>query len=64
MDMLITLLICVIVFAILAFGLKWVCDKFFPEFPPARWICGGILLIMLLLVIAVQFPGGFPVIHH
>lgn len=60
MELLITVLIYIIIFAILAFGLAWICAKFFPEFPPARWICGGVLLIILLLAIAHQFPGGFP----
>lgn len=60
MDMLITLLIWAIVFAIVAFGLLWICNRFFPEFPPARWICGGILLIILLLAISREFPAGIP----
>ncbi len=64
MELLITLLIWLIVFAILAFGLSWICGKFFPEFPPARWICGGVLLIILLLAVAAQFPGGFPSLHR
>jgi len=58
MEMLITLLIWIIVFAVLAFGLLWVCNRFFAEFPPARWICGAVLLIILLLFIANQFGGA------
>lgn len=34
--MLITLLIWIIVFAVAAFGLSWICTRFFPEFPPAH----------------------------
>ncbi len=58
MDLLITLLCYIIAFAVIAFGLLWICNRFFPEFPPARWICGGVLLIVLLIAIAHQFPGG------
>jgi len=58
MPQLITLLIWAIIFAVLAFALLWVCSRFFPEFPPARWICGAILLIILLVAISGQF-GGF-----
>lgn len=59
MSELIGILIWVVIFAVIAFGLLWVCNRFFPEFPPARWICGAVLLIILLLFIAAQFPGGF-----
>jgi hypothetical protein len=58
MDLLIQLLIWVVVFAILAYGVYWVCTKFFPNFPPALWICGGILLIFLLLFISRQIGVG------
>jgi uncharacterized phage infection (PIP) family protein YhgE len=58
MEMLITLLIWIIVFAVAAFGLSWICTRFFSEFPPARWICGAVLLIAILLLIAQQFGGG------
>jgi hypothetical protein len=51
----------------LAFGLLWVCNKFFPEFPPARWICGVILIIVLLVVVSAVFGGAgglhFPSFH-
>jgi hypothetical protein len=60
MQLLITILIWCVVFAVLAFALLWVCTRFFPEFPPARWICGAILLIVLLVVISGQFGGSFP----
>jgi hypothetical protein len=61
MTTLIALLIWIIVFAVLAFGLLWICNRFFPEFPPARWICGAVLLIIVLVAIAQQFGGvAFP----
>lgn len=50
---LISLLIYVIIFAIVAYGLWWVCQKFaMPQ--PVVWICGGVLLIILLLFVANQ----------
>jgi len=55
---LIVLLVDILVFAILAYGLYWVCVHFFPTFPPALWICGAILLIVLLLFISGQIGGG------
>ena len=58
MQLLISVLIFIVVFAILAFGLKWVCDKFFPGFAPALWICGVILLILLLIAASSVFNGG------
>jgi hypothetical protein len=68
METLIYVLICIVIFCILAYGLLWVCGKFFPEFPPARWICGAILLIVLLIFAASQFGGGsgvhFPEFRH
>lgn len=53
MAELISLLVAVIIFAIVAYGLWWVCTKFaMPQ--PVIWIVGGILLIILLLYIARQ----------
>lgn len=57
MQMLINLLIWIVVFAIAAFGLSWVCDRFgLPQ--PVKWICGAILLICILLFIAGQLGDG------
>ncbi len=54
---LISLLIYVIVFAIIGYGLWWVCTKFgMPQ--PVLWIVGGILLIILLLFVANQLGVG------
>jgi peptidoglycan/LPS O-acetylase OafA/YrhL len=55
---LIALLIGAIIFAVIAYAMYWVCTHFFPNFPPALWICGAILLIVLLLWIGGQLPGG------
>ena len=53
MELLISLLIYLIVFAIVAYGLWWVCTKFgMPA--PVFWIVGGLLLIVLLLFLARQ----------
>lgn len=60
MDQLIQLLIVVVIFAVIAYGLWWVCTKFaLPQ--PVLWIVGAILLIFLLLFISRQLGegGGF-----
>ena len=46
---LIGLLIMCIVFAVLAYALYWVCTHFFPNFPPALWISGAVLIVIILL---------------
>ena len=57
MDQLIGLLVAVLIFAIVAYGLWWVCQKFaMPQ--PVLWICGGILLVFLLYYIAGQVGAG------
>ena len=58
MQLLITALIGIVVFAILGFGMKWVCDTFFPTFRPAYWICGIVLLIILILAVNALFSTG------
>jgi hypothetical protein len=58
MDLLISVLIFIVIFAILAYGLYWICTKFFPGFPPALWICGLILLIILLVFLAKEMGGS------
>lgn len=58
MDQLITLLIYIVIFAIFAYGLYWVCVKFsLPQ--PVMWICGALLLIIILYFLARQLgaPG-------
>jgi len=60
MDQLIVLIIYVVLFAIAAYGLLWVCDSFgLPA--PVKWICGALLLIVILLFISGRFGGaGLP----
>jgi hypothetical protein len=59
-ETIIWLLVYVMLFCGVAYGLKWICTQFgLPT--PVLWICGVILLIVLLLFIAGQFGGGpFP----
>ena len=54
---LIQFLVYILIFAVIAYGLYWICTHFFSNFPPALWICGAILLIILLLFIAGQIGG-------
>jgi len=60
---LIVLLIYAIIFAVVAYGLYWVSTHFFPGFPPALWICGAILVIVLLLFVSGQIGGPVLVPH-
>ena len=59
MSQLIQLLVYLVVFAIVAYGLWWVCVKFSLP-PPVMWICGAVLLIVILLFLANQLgvSGG------
>lgn len=59
-QLLIVLLIDVVIFALIAWCVYWICTRFFPQFPPALWVCGAILLIVLLLFISGQIGGGAP----
>ncbi len=59
MEQLIQLIIYILIFAIVGYGLYWICTKFaLPQ--PVLWICGGIMLIILLLFLARQLgvDGG------
>lgn len=57
MQLLINLLIYIVIFAIVAYGLYWVCTKFgLPQ--PVLWIVGAILLIIILIFVAGQLGGG------
>ncbi len=60
MEQLIPLLIDILVLALLGYGMYWVCTKFFPNFAPALWICGVILLILILGM----FTGSIPAPWH
>ncbi len=54
MEPIIQLVIYLLIFAVLGWIAYWICTKFFPEFPPARWICGAVLLIIFLLFVSQQ----------
>ena len=57
MEQLIQFLIYLVIFCVVAYGLYWVCVKFqLPQ--PVMWICGAILLIILLLFVASQIGGA------
>lgn len=57
MDQLIALIIYIVIFAIVGYGLWWICVKFaLPQ--PVLWICGAILLIIVLLFLSRQLGGG------
>ena len=57
MEQLIQFLIYLVIFCVVAYGLYWVCVKFqLPQ--PVMWICGAILLIILLLFVAGQIGGS------
>ena len=58
MDILISLVVWVVIFAAVAFAMLWVRTKFLGEFPPARWICGAFLLIALLYWLSKMIGGG------
>ena len=57
MDQLIQLLIYIVIFAVVGYGLWWVCTKFgLPQ--PVMWICGAVLLIIILLFVSRTLGGG------
>ena len=61
MDTLIYLIIAIVVLAVVAYGLKWICTSFgLPQ--PILWLCGAVLLIIVLLFCAREF-GGTGTIH-
>jgi hypothetical protein len=57
MDQLVNLLIMVVVFGSIAYGLYWVLTHFKAPLP-VFWIVGVILLIFLLYFLMGQFGGG------
>ena len=65
MEQLIQLLIYIVIFAVVGYGLWWVCVKFgLPQ--PVMWICGAVLLIIILLFVSRSLgsSNGFPFPHH
>ena len=63
MATLIWVLVAIVIFAILAGGMKYVCDTFFSGIRAAYWICGVVLLILLLLAANAFFNGGIGELH-
>ena len=56
-DQLIYLIIAIIIFAIVVWGLNWIIVTY--QLPaPVKWIVGGLLLIVLLLFLAHQLGVG------
>ncbi len=66
MQQLIGLWVWIVIFAIVAWGLYAICKKF--ELPqPVLWICGAVLLIIILIFVGGQVGTGgisFPVFNH
>ncbi len=56
-EFLIQIVVYLLVFSVLGWIAYWICMKFFPEFPPARWVCGAVLLIVFLLFVSHQLEG-------
>lgn len=57
MDALIQLIIYIVIFAIVSYGLLWICDHFgLPQ--PVKWICGALLLIIVLLFLSRELGSG------
>jgi hypothetical protein len=57
MGQLVQFLIYIVIFAIVAYGLYWVCTKFgLPQ--PVLWLVGAILLIIILIFLANQTGAG------
>lgn len=58
MNVLLMALAGIVLFAIIAGGMKWICDNFFGGIQAAYWICGVILLFMLVYVASIIINGG------
>lgn len=57
MDSIIALIIAIVIFAVVAIGMKWVITEFqLPQ--PVMLICGAMLLIIILLAVARFLDGG------
>jgi hypothetical protein len=62
MDLLITLIIYIILFAIVAYAGFWIIGRAaMPQ--PVLWVFGAFLLIALLVFTAKAIQGGLPVIR-
>lgn len=49
MDQLIEIIIGIALLAALGWGLFWVCDRAFPNFAPAKWLVGVLMIILILM---------------
>lgn len=55
MEPLIMLIVWIVVFAIAAYGIFWACQSF--QMPkPVLWVCGALLIIVILLFLASRAP--------
>ena len=66
MGQLIEIIIGIALLAALGWGLFWVCDRAFPNFAPAKWAV-GVLLIILILLFAnreLNYTGGGGTVTH
>ncbi len=62
MDLLITLVIYVIIFASVAWTGFWIIGRGgLPQ--PVTWLWSGFLLVLLLIFVALLLRGGLPVLH-
>ena len=57
METLVVLLVDIVIFALVAYALFWICTRFFPNFQPALWVCGALLLLVLLFFVSGQLGG-------
>jgi hypothetical protein len=51
---LLSILIAILVFGVVAVAMYLVCTRFLGRWPQALWICGGILLLVLIYYVASQ----------
>ena len=56
-DSVISLIVWIVIFCIAAYGMYWICMKFgLPQ--PVLWLCGALLLIIILLFLGHQIGAG------
>jgi len=57
MESLVNLIIYIVIFAIVVYGLLYICDHFgLPQ--PVKWIVGALLLIIVLLFLSRELGSG------
>lgn len=62
MPQLIALIMWVVLFALVGYGLWLVCTKFLNDVPPARWFAGAFLMIAILVWVAKVINSGIPIL--